>query len=432
VLTGFEDEFRALLRLALVCAAVAIGCDASRPAPRAPAPSAEELVLAPQAGDHAIDQRIRELQRRIPTSKVKAQELERLGWTFVARAREAGDPGAYNLALAAASAIDAHAPGSHAALLLRGHALHSLHHFAEAERVARRLVAARGMAADHGLLGDVLVDRGEIEQATAAYQQMMDLRPDAHSYARAAHVRYLKGDLDGALEAMLAAARAASPRNRESFAWTWARLASYQLQSGDAQLARQSVERALEIFPDSQAALRMSALLHLAGGAHELAVRALRRATARSPHPELLWMLAEALDPLAPAQAQAVRADLLATGASEDPRAFALYLASRGDRLELAERLVTGELAERKDVYSYEALAWVQSAKGQHAVALQSARRSLAEGTEDPRLYYHAGLVARRAGAAVDAERWLARARTASSLLLPSQRAVLGDDAASR
>ncbi|HMI91019.1 MAG TPA: tetratricopeptide repeat protein, partial [Polyangiales bacterium] len=313
----------------------------------------------------------------------------------------------------------------------RGHALHSLHRFSEAEVIARRLVAERGLAFDFGLLGDVLADRGELDQAVDAYQRMVDIRPDAHSYARAGHARYMKGDLPGALDALTMAARAVSPRNRETFAWTWSRLAALQLQEGALEAAQSSVERALERFPESPAALKQQAAIWLQQGEIERALAPLRAGAAQLPHPETLWMLLDTLDALGrKREADDVRAQLLATGAREDGRTFALYLATRGEQLALAQQLIDAELAERKDVYSYEALAWLQSAKGEHPAALENARRSLAAGTDDPRLYYHAGLIAERAGDLDDARLWLQRAHAAPGPLLPSQRAVLAQHAA--
>jgi tetratricopeptide (TPR) repeat protein len=389
-------------------------------------PTAQEIVLAPHHGDDAHDRRIRALQSRIPGSKVPAAELERLGWAFVARARELADPGSYQLALQCALAIEVHEPARHGALLLRGHALQSLHRFREAEVIARTLVAERGLAFDLGLLGDVLADRGEVDEAIDAYQRMVDIRPDAHSYARAAHARYLKGDLPGAREAMTMAARAASPRNRETFAWTWARLAQLQLQMGDTDTAMNSVRRALERFPESPPALRLEAAIWLHRQQPARALAPLRSAARRQPHPDVLWMLLETAEAVDDTQEAAhVRAQLLAVGEREDARAFALYLATHGEQLAFAEQLVRRELEERKDVYTYEALAWVQSARGQHAAALEHARRSLGAGTRDPRLYYHAGLIAERAGDSALAAQWLAEAALGSGLLLPSQRREL-------
>jgi hypothetical protein len=120
-----------------------------------------------------------------------------------------------------------------------------------------------------------------------------------------------------------------------------------------------------------------------------------------------------------------VRAQLAASGAAEDPRSYALYLATTGQDLEAAERLVRDDLAQRADVYGYEALAWVQFARGELAAALFNARRSLVAGSAEPRLYYHAGLIAERAGEADQARAWLERARAGAHMLLPSQREAL-------
>ena len=424
---------------ALASLAIALACSCGRSAParevaREPvaralsAPAAHGLVLAPQPGEQPIDLRIRAQQERVRRSKVPVPELERLGLMFVGRARELSDPGGYTLALSASSAMQELEPSSRAALLLRGMALHGLHRFSDAEAIARTLVATRGLPTDLGLLGDVLADRGALDEAIAVYQRMVDLRPDLHAYARAAHVRYLKGDVRGAAQAMTLAARAASPRNGESFAWAFAKLASYQLQLGELRAAREATRRAREVSPGSLPALKSEAQIFVFEGALDAALSPLREAIARSPHPELLWMEGDVLEALGrAAEAAAVRARLKASGAQEDPRAYALYLASRGESLAEASVLAQAELAERRDVYSYEALGWVQSARGEHREALASARRALAEGTEDARLLYHAGMIAARAQQPDEARRWLTKASALSGMLFPSQRARLAE-----
>ena len=401
----------------------------SAPAPdRAAAPSPLEVVLSEHRGQHTLDAQIRDQQQRITRGPMRAPDLERLGWLFVTRARELHDPGAYQLTLQAALAIEALEPNHRGALLLRGHALHSLHRFAEAEVIARRLVAERGAPFDHGLLGDVLIDRGALDQAIESYQTMMDQRPDQHAYTRAAHVRYLKGDLTGALTAMQVAARAASPRNRDSFAWTWAKLAGYQLQSGDAAAALSSVQRALEVAPNSVHALRARASIALAGSGAQLAdaLAPLQTAVALTPHPDLLWMLQEVLELLGRNEEASATATQLRAAASEDPRAFALYLAAHGQDLAQAERLARAELNVRPDVYSHEALALVLSMQGDHTRALEHATHSLSTDAADPRLLYHAGVIAQRAGSMAQAHAWLGRAALYDQCLLPSQRRDLG------
>ena len=225
---------------------------------------------------------------------------------------------------------------------------------------------------------------------------------------------------------MSMAARAASPRNRESFAWIWSRLAMYQLQAGALDAAADSAQRALGVFPHSDQALYARARILLAQNDSTAAVATLRRASNRQPHPDRLWLLAEALESVGRKDEAATARDRLRRlGPGEDPRALAVYLASHDQDLAVAEGLIREELKEREDIYTHAALAWVQSSQGDHRRALLNARRALAEGTVDPWLFYHAGSIAMRAGEVNQAQRWLERAQESSQMLFPSQRSAL-------
>ena len=99
-----------------------------------------QAALAPGAHAQPIDRTIGDLQERARQSPWKRDVLEQLGYQFVARARAANDPGDYTLAERVATCLEEQQPGDPAALLLRGHALHQLHRFHEAETIARSLV----------------------------------------------------------------------------------------------------------------------------------------------------------------------------------------------------------------------------------------------------------------------------------------------------
>ena len=101
------------------------------------------IVLSPQAGETKTDQEIRQRQEQIRAGKQTEIALERLGWLFVAKARESFDTGFYKLAEQCAAALNARQPHSAEALLLRAHVLQNLHRFQESEVVAPELVAAR-------------------------------------------------------------------------------------------------------------------------------------------------------------------------------------------------------------------------------------------------------------------------------------------------
>jgi len=49
-------------------------------------------------------------------------------------------------------------------------------------------------------------------------------------------------------------------------------------------------------------------------------------------------------------------------------------------------------------------------------------RQALSEGTEDARLFFHAGIIAVRSGQTAKARPWLKKAAALSHLLLPSER----------
>ena len=384
------------------------------------------LALASHSGSGRLDKDIIRLQEQIRSGKQTDLALEQLGWKFVAKARESFDPGFYKLAEQCALAIEARQPHSAEALLLRGHALHNLHRFKEAEPLARQLAAGRGLPFDFGLLGDVLMEQGKLAEAVEAYQRMMDLRPDLHSYARGAHVRWLKGNVAGAEKLMRLAVSAASPHDSESAAWVYVRLGAYQFQSGAFAEAERACATALEFQNDYPSALLLLGRLLLAQGHYGQAAKTLRRAMELNPLPEYQWALAEALRADGRAEeAMAVEAQLHRHGATTDPRTYSLYLATRGQSAATALRLAEVELQARGDVFTHDALAWALAAADKMDAARRHAAQALSEGTQDGRLFLHAAGIAQRGGDEAAARRWAAQALQLKHLLLPSERELL-------
>ena len=88
------------------------------------------------------------------------------------------------------------------------------------------------------------------------------------------------------------------------------------------------------------------------------------------------------------------------------------------------------EFDSRSDVFTHDAFAWSLAAAGNLDEAHSEMHRALAEGTEDGRLFFHAAIIASRAGHTADAKRWLRKASGLSHLLLPSERNELQNLAA--
>jgi tetratricopeptide (TPR) repeat protein len=390
------------------------------------------LVLAAQTGDSRIDREISRLQQQIRSGRNLQLGLEQLGWAFVAKARESFDPGFYKLAEQCALSIEKRNPQSQEAMLLRAHVLQNLHRFKESETLARRLVQERGLSFDYGLLGDALMEQGKLGDAVEAYQQMVNLKPDLRAYARAAHMRWLKGDLAGAIEAMQLAVSAASPSDAESAAWVNTRLATYLFHAGKFNEAEQRCVFALSLQDNYAPTLLLNGKMLLAQNRFREAVDVLQSAATLNPLPDYQWTLAEALRAAGREnEASGIEAQLRQHGATSDPRTLALFLATRHESPETALQLAQAELDSRGDVFTHDALARSLAAAGNLAEAHSEMQRALAEGTEDGRLFFHAGMIASLAGYAADAERWLGRASGLSHLLLPSERNELQNAVAS-
>ena len=421
---------RQLIAVGLVFSSLAVlcGCVSRTPSPAATSDVSGPCVvaLAPGQGQGRYAADVARTQQEARGGPHAKASLERLGYLYVARARANNDPGDYKLAEATADCLRSLYPGEAAALLLRGHVLHQLHRFAEAEGIARQLVAKRTVVLDFGLLGDALMEQGRLEEAAAAYQRMIDLKPFYQSYTRAAHMRWLKGDLDGALLAMRQAVASASARDPESSAWAWTRMALYELQAARPAAALEAVEAALQYQAEYAAALLAKGRILLAQGKGADAVSVLSRAASLDPLPEYQWILADALrGQHRDGEARDIERELVARGTATDPRTVALYLATRGVDQSRALSLADAELSSRADIFTLDARAWALAASGRIPEALTVIGTALAPGTQDGRLFLHAGVIHAAAGHRQEASRWLGRAARLRAMLLPSENTLL-------
>ena len=152
------------------------------------------------------------------------------------------------------------------------------------------------------------------------------------------------------------------------------------------------------------------------------AIAPLRRAATLNPLPEYQWTLADALRGQGRRdEAAAVEREIATGGAAADPRTVSLYLATRRTDTDKALALAEEELRTRADVFTLDAHAWALASAGRVAEARDVIGRALAEGTEDARLFLHAGVIHAALGQRREARRWLNKAERLSATLLPSE-----------
>lgn len=422
--------YRLSILILLVVTSLSSGCHSKANGKVAESKSADPCAIALAAQNQGesggIDQEIARMQQAARKVSDPTPYLEQIAWKYVEKARLSYDPGYYKIAEQCAACIDSHKPQNTQVMLLRGHILHNLHRFKEAEEISRTLVSRRGLAFDYGLLGDVLMEQGKLREAIPAYQKMMDLKPGPQAYNRGAHVRWLKGDLDGSRFLLQMAAQAAGQGDPESAAWAYARLSLIELQAGSFKTAESSCEAAIKLNNDYAPGLLACGRIMLAEKRESEAISLFQRAAKLNPLPEYMWMLADALRASQrEAEALEIEAQLTSRGENDDPRTFALFLATRGLEADKALKLAENEQKSRNDIYTIDAVAWALAAAGRFDEAHGMIERALAEGTKDARLFFHAAVIAAKSQRSSEAHRRARQAGALSQMLLPSEQAQL-------
>jgi tetratricopeptide (TPR) repeat protein len=335
--------------------------------------------------------------------------------------RTTGDLAAWQRAEAAAAGAVANVPDHRPAIALRGAALLALHRFGEARDLARDLLDARpadpvGLAT----LGDASLDLGDSEAAGTAYAALDGAGPSAGSRIRLARLAWLEGRSARAIALATESVALAKLDGAAGERLAWYHLARFELlaATGAASEARAAAVAALAEDPGSWQARVALARLDAAVGRHEPAIRRLDEAIAIVPRPESLARRADLLELRdGPGDARRAGDDRATIEAIADlaadavyDRTLALYLADHGLDPDRAVALAAAELELRQDVHGHDALAWALLAAGRPAEADVAMRNALTGGTREPRLLYHAGMIAAALGDAARARPLLSEA----------------------
>jgi len=366
--------------------------------------------LSPAAGAQEsarstkLDTEIERLQARQAAEPNDLTTIEQLAEALLARSRVSADPRDASRAEALTARALSLAPKDARAWNLKAWTEITAHRFGAALAAARKAQSlGAASAVNLGLQSDALTELGRYREALAATQAMLDRFPGLPAYSRAAHLRFLHGDLEGAVALMRQAARAGRPRSEQT-AWVLAQLSELYLHQGKIELAEQSAQAALAIYPILPQGEAQLARVREAQGRFADALDLYRRAAQAQPRPEIvfpLWQLARRLALQAEAARQAELLKALAR-LDEKPglsrRVLALFFAEQVAGVEVAERLARQDLDSRPDIYSHDTLGWVLYRAGKFAQARRHAQAALRLGTPDVTIKYHAGIILAAAG----------------------------------
>ena len=270
----------------------------------------------------------------------------------------------------------------------------------------------------YGLLTDADVELGNYSEAETAAQWMLNLRPgNLPALTRAAHLRELFGDTEGAYELMELAYQSTSPTEPAERALMLTQMGHLRLASGGVEVAEKLLQQALTLLPGYPLALGNLAQVRITQKRHAEAVALLQQRYQGAKHVEYLYDLAEALQ-LAGRGAEAKRAfadfetKSLAEsdGKNNSNRELVFYYADHAHQPAKALNVAKREFAWRHDAYTLDAYAWALHVSGQDAEARKQIEAALAVGIRDSKIFTHAGEIALKVRDRAAAQNYLQQA----------------------
>jgi len=348
------------------------------------------------------EQKIAAAERVVASNPAKYEAYNQLALALTRRARETSDTVYYDRADAAIARSLELSPGNFEAQKARAWVLLGKHEFQKALELARTL--NKQMPDDllvYGFLTDANVELGNYKDAEEACQWMLDLRPgNIPAFTRAAYLRELFGDIEGAIELMTAAYQRTAPLEVEDRAWILSQLGHLESIAGRTDNSERLLQEALALFPNYHYALANLAKVRSAQKRHAEAADLLKRRYDAAPHAENLYAFAEELERSGrQAEAKAAFADFEVRALRESEiwdnanRELIFYYADHARKPAEALRVARLEVARRHDVYTLDAYAWALHRNNKSREAREYMQRALAVGVKDPAVLSRAAII---------------------------------------
>lgn len=348
----------------------------------------------------ATQRAVAEAEARLAKYPTDQTAKKTLAAALLQRVRETADPSYYTAADNILATLGGARSADPEVLLLEGTLLLARHSFTQALDVGKRaLVKLPSNPAVHGILVDAYNELGRYDDAAAATQRMADIRPDRAALARVSYARELRGDVSGAIEAMLQAV-VAGPPSGENAAYVQTLLGNLLLARGNVVDASLTYDAALRAFPGFAPARAGQAAVLLARGRPAEAAAVLSRVVEAQPVLQYVitegdsyaaagmkdrsanaYQLVDAIIALYRANGVDVDLDVAIYRAEHDPSPALLAKTRRAT-------------ARRPGVAGHDALAWVLHLLGKHHEAAAEIAKVIAVGDRDPLYRYHAAVIA--------------------------------------
>ncbi len=346
------------------------------------------------------DQRIAAIEKRLKETPKSPVVLNELAGAYMQKMRETADGNYLTRCSKIVESILAADPANYDARSRQIEVEMMLHHFKHVVELTSQLAKERpDDPVLWGLQGDALMEMGDYTHAPDAYQKMVDIKPTLASYNRIAFYRFVTGDATGAIKIMRQAISMGAPLP-ENVAWCLSDLGNMLLKTGDDKSAEQAYNEALRYFPGYHHALAGLGAVYIKREKYQPAIDALLQAQAQAPFPQYTGMLARVYrlmgkTELANRQLALLDiSDKLGKAAGEAAnRNLSLAYSDLNYKPARALELAEAELNVRRDVYTYDALAWALLKNGRAAEAAEAIKKALAQNSPEPSFHEHAARI---------------------------------------
>jgi len=404
-------------------------------APHPPPPAAAAISTEAEATEGTI----RFLEERIKSDPEDFIAYNKLCGYYLRAVQETGDVKYLELASRASAAslkaMPAEVnPGGLASLI---QAEYMSHDFAGARDHALRLKEVEPRKSlSYQLLGEALIELGEYGEGEEALRQMQRLSGGL-SFAvetRLARLDLLHGRQREAQQRYTTALSLALnqvPPSRETVAWCHWQLGEVAFMFGDYEGAEKHYGESLVTYPDYYRAVASLGRVRAARGDVAGGIEQYEKVVRRLPDPSYIAALGDLYkvsgkDREAAAQYAVVEqiARLSTLNGALYNRQLALFYADHDIKAAEAYALAAKEYEVRRDIYGADALAWTALKANKIEAAQAAMKEALRLKTQDAKLLYHAGMIARAAGDKSAAREHLTRALALSPYFDPLQSQV--------
>ncbi len=408
-------------------------------------PDASADVAALAKGNSTTMAALRFLEERVKNDPDDLIALNKLAGYYLQLHRQTDEVKYLEMSLQAAQAslkvlpVDQNLGGLTALAL----AEFETHNFTAARDHAKELTEYKPQSSfGYQLLGDASLELGDYDEAAAAYRQMERFnRGSVATETRLARFDLLRGRVAIArqrYELALNLAMNEPAPSAETIAWCNWQLGEVDFGSGDLAAAERHYQNALSVFPDYPQAVSSLARLRVAQRDLTRAIALYEKAVSRTHDPVDCAALGNVYRLVGREKEAQQQFSLVEEHAQKNPlnsalynRHLALFWADHDRQVLQAYAKAKKEYSVRHDVYGADAVAWTALKAGKVDEARTAINDALRLGTQDAKLFYHAGMIERAYGNITASREYLQKALKLNRHFDPLQ-SVIAENALAR